>query len=80
MSNTKSEEHGFAHGLAWAVGILASRGENTLAGELIRESGLERRDFIEARTADYDMSFVNKIAESEGIWSRKRGAKKGGSK
>jgi hypothetical protein len=67
MSKMGDEEKGFIRGVAWAVQILAARGEDTFAGELISNSGFTTKDFKAAAVDEYDMKAVRKIKRSERV-------------
>ena len=67
MSGMDAEKAGFIQGVGWAVNVLATRGDDVQAGELIRESGLTAKDFRQAAVNEYDMKAVRKIKRSERV-------------
>lgn len=61
-----AEKRGFVQGAAW--GIALQFRYNLGADQMLRESGLQLKDFTEADVVASDLAEVKKAAKQGGVW------------
>ncbi len=64
----KAEKRGFVQGVAWAVSI--EQRYSLDADQLLHESGLKLRDFVDAGVDGEDLRQVKHAAKVGSVWTR----------